>query len=190
MWGRAGDAAGPALAAHPRGAHRAQGSGAGDGGAALPVPGVRARVRGLPPFAPAYAHYTHGLADFVCELSRFMTLSEVAALAPPGWDTVKEIVKADLRRRYARIPLREVRRLAIDEIHLGRKMKFAAPAAMQGALRGAGKTLARYALSRWSSIWTPVAFSGWPRGAARMRGASSGGGGGWPGRAWRRWPAT
>ena len=53
-----------------------------------------------------------------------MTLSEVAALAHLGWDTVKEIVKADLRRRYAHIPLREVRRLAIDEIHLGKKMKF------------------------------------------------------------------
>lgn len=53
-----------------------------------------------------------------------MTLSEVAALAHLGWDTVKEIVKVDLRRRYARIPLREVRRLAIDEIHLGKKMKF------------------------------------------------------------------
>ncbi len=53
-----------------------------------------------------------------------MTLSEVAALAHLGWDTVKEIVKADLRRRYARIPLREVRRLAIDEIHLGKKAKF------------------------------------------------------------------
>ena len=53
-----------------------------------------------------------------------MTLSEVAALAHLGWDTVKEIVKADLQRRDARIPLREVRRLAIDEIHLGKKMKF------------------------------------------------------------------
>lgn len=53
-----------------------------------------------------------------------MTLAEVAALAHLGWDTVKEIVKADLRRRYAQIPLRGVRRLAIDEIHLGRKAKF------------------------------------------------------------------
>lgn len=53
-----------------------------------------------------------------------MTLSEVAALAHLGWDTVKEIVKADLKRRYASIPLRGVKRLAIDEIHLGRKAKF------------------------------------------------------------------
>ena len=78
-----------------------------------------------------------------------MTLSEVAALAHLGWDTVKEIVKADLGRRYAHIPLREVRRLAIDEIHLGKKMKFAAPAAMQCALRVGRETLARHAFSRW-----------------------------------------
>lgn len=53
-----------------------------------------------------------------------MTLSEVAALAHLGWDTVKEIVKADLHRRYAQIPLRGVKWLAIDEIHVGRKAKF------------------------------------------------------------------
>lgn len=53
-----------------------------------------------------------------------MPLSEVAALAHLGWDTVKAIVKADLRVRYTHIPLREVRRLAIDEIHLGKSAKF------------------------------------------------------------------
>lgn len=53
-----------------------------------------------------------------------MPLSEVAALAHLGWDTVKEIVKADLRARYAHIPLGGVRRLAIDEIHMGKKHKF------------------------------------------------------------------
>lgn len=53
-----------------------------------------------------------------------MPLSEVAALAHLGWDTVKQIVKVDLRARYAHIPLREVRRLAIDEIHMGKSAKF------------------------------------------------------------------
>ena len=85
---------------------------------------VRARLRGRPLFARAYAHYTHGLADFVCELSRFMPLSNVARLAHLGWDTVKEIVKSDLARRYASIPLKGLRRLAIDELYLGKKFKF------------------------------------------------------------------
>ncbi len=96
-----------------------------------------------------------------------MPLSEVAALAHLGWDTVKEIVKADLRARYTHIPLREVRRLAIDEIHMGKSAKFAAPTAMQSALRVVEQTLARYAFSRWSSTWTPGASSGWPKAAAR-----------------------
>lgn len=61
---------------------------------------------------------------FVCALSRWMTLSEVAAVSHLGWDTVKEIVKSDLGRRYRHIPLRHVRYLAVDEFHVGRKGRF------------------------------------------------------------------
>lgn len=53
-----------------------------------------------------------------------MTLSEVAAMSHLGWDTAKDIVKSDLGRRYARIPLRHVRYLAVDEFHVGRKGRF------------------------------------------------------------------
>ncbi len=53
-----------------------------------------------------------------------MTLREVAAMSHLGWDTVKEIVKSDLGRRDRRIPLRQVRYLAVDEFHLGRKGRF------------------------------------------------------------------
>jgi len=53
-----------------------------------------------------------------------MTLREVAAVSHLGWDSVKEIVKSDLGRRYRRIPLRHVRYLAIDEFHVGRKGRF------------------------------------------------------------------
>jgi transposase len=53
-----------------------------------------------------------------------MTLSDVAFVSGLCWDTVKEIVKSDLGRRYAKIPLRSVQYLAIDEIHVGRKGRF------------------------------------------------------------------
>jgi transposase len=53
-----------------------------------------------------------------------MPLADVARLAHLGWDTVKEIVKSDLARRYANIPLKGLKRLAIDELYLGKKMKF------------------------------------------------------------------
>lgn len=53
-----------------------------------------------------------------------MTLSDVAELTLLTWDTVKGIVKENLARDYGRPKLRDVRYLAIDEIHLGRKKKF------------------------------------------------------------------
>lgn len=85
---------------------------------------VREDLRCFPPFAPAYAHFSFSLARFACELSRFMTLSEVAMLTHLGWDTVKEILKSDLGKRYRHIALKDVKYLAIDEIHLGSKGRF------------------------------------------------------------------
>jgi transposase len=64
------------------------------------------------------------MAHFVCELSRWMTISDVAAVSGLGWDCVKEIVKSDLGKRYGQIPLRGVRYLAVDEFYTGRKEKF------------------------------------------------------------------
>lgn len=53
-----------------------------------------------------------------------MTLSDTAELTLLGWDTVKDIVKANLARDYSRPALKGVRYLAIDEIHLGRTKRF------------------------------------------------------------------
>lgn len=85
---------------------------------------MREDLRGLPPFARAYCRYTRGMERFVCQLSRWMTLAEVACVSRLCWDTVKEIVKSDLGKRYARIPLKGVKYLAVDEFHVGRKGKF------------------------------------------------------------------
>jgi len=60
--------------------------------------------------------YTHTLARFVCALSRWMTHL--------GWATVKSIVKADLASRYGSVSIKEVKRIAIDEIYVGKKAKF------------------------------------------------------------------
>jgi|ERR1035441_8986341 transposase len=111
-------------AANSIAAHRVAGGGFGGRGASLPVSALREEFRCLPPFARAYAHHTNALARFVCDLSHWMTLSEVAALSHLGWDTVKEIVKADLARRYGNVSIKEVKRIAIDEIYVGRKAKF------------------------------------------------------------------
>jgi len=53
-----------------------------------------------------------------------MTILDVAELTGLCWDTVKNLVKERLAKDYAHIRLKELRRLAIDEIYLGRKKKY------------------------------------------------------------------
>jgi transposase len=53
-----------------------------------------------------------------------MTLSDVAIMTRLSWDTVKSITKNRLAKEYGKPALHGVRDLAIDEIHLGRKMRF------------------------------------------------------------------
>jgi len=90
----------------------------------LPLPTVRAYLRGSPPFARAYVSYTHKLEEFVEQLSRVMTLRDVAELSGLCWDAVKEIAKRRLRRDYGRIAMEGVRYLSIDEIYVGKSRGY------------------------------------------------------------------
>lgn len=60
--------------------------------------------------------YTAALARLVLQLCQHMTLLAVANYVGLDWETVKDILKSDLRRRVKRRRLRSVRTLAIDEI--------------------------------------------------------------------------
>ncbi len=53
-----------------------------------------------------------------------MSLQDVARWTHLGWDTVKNIVKSDLSRRYDNVPLSGVRRIGVDENYLGKKAKY------------------------------------------------------------------
>lgn len=53
-----------------------------------------------------------------------MCLNDVARVTHLGWDTVKSIVKSDLAARYAKVSLKGVSRIAIDELYLGSKAKY------------------------------------------------------------------
>ena len=53
-----------------------------------------------------------------------MTLGDVADLAGLSWDAAKRIVKRRLRRDYARIDLRGVKHLSIDEIYVGNRRGY------------------------------------------------------------------
>jgi len=53
-----------------------------------------------------------------------MSIQDVAELTGLSWDTVKEIHKKHLRRKYRWLNLERVRYLAIDEVYLGKKRKY------------------------------------------------------------------
>lgn len=75
-------------------------------------------------FAEPRRSYTKALADYILNLAQHMTIKDIADHLSLGWDTVKEIVKTDLAKRYVRPPLAEVRHLAIDEISIGHGHRY------------------------------------------------------------------
>ena len=50
------------------------------------------------------------------ELSRYMTIKDVAEHLEISWDVIKDIQKADLRQRFDKPKLSHLRQIAIDEI--------------------------------------------------------------------------
>jgi transposase len=77
------------------------------------------------PFARERVSYTNSFERYVLELSAFMTIQDLAKHLGVSWDLVKGIQKRWLQKKFARPKLRNVRQIAIDEIHLGRKGRFA-----------------------------------------------------------------
>lgn len=74
-------------------------------------------VRQVPvDIAAPYCRYTHSFGRYVLELSKLMTLKDVARHLNIGWDLVKEIQKRYLRKYYAKPTLKKLKRIAIDEI--------------------------------------------------------------------------
>ena len=88
------------------------------------VPALRSELRGPPPFAPAYVSYTHRLRALIEDLRGLMTVADLAAVTGLGWDTVKNILKNRLEKDYGHPRLKELQRLSIDEIYLGRRKWF------------------------------------------------------------------
>lgn len=69
-------------------------------------------------------HYTHQLARYVLGLSRRMTIADIAQHLGMSWDTVKEIIKADLERRSEKVDWRNLRYIAIDEISVAKGQRY------------------------------------------------------------------
>lgn len=66
-------------------------------------------------------HYTKRLADTVIQLRSEMSILAVSKYFNLRWNTVKEIEKRYLKKKYKHIRLRGIEYIGIDEIHIGDK---------------------------------------------------------------------
>lgn len=73
------------------------------------------------PFATGKQRYTHRLAHCVVTLLKKMSIKDVAGYLGLSWDTVKDIHRNYLHHKFARVDLRKVRHIGIDEfaVHRG-----------------------------------------------------------------------
>lgn len=75
-------------------------------------------------FADERRSYTKAFERHVLELSRHMTIQDVARHLQIGWDAVKDIQKRSLDKRFKHIKLKHLRQIAIDEISIGRGHRY------------------------------------------------------------------
>jgi transposase len=95
----------------------------------LPVPRVECRACGVVrqvkvPFADPRRSYTKAFERYALELSRRMTIRDVAMHLDVGWDLIKDLQKRDLARRFAKPKLKHLRHLAIDEIAVAKGHRY------------------------------------------------------------------
>jgi transposase len=95
----------------------------------FPIPRVECTACGLVrqvkvDFADPRRSSTRSFERFALELSRRMTILDVAHHLDVGWDLIKDIQKRDLSRRYAQPKLKHLRYLAIDEIAVAKGHRY------------------------------------------------------------------
>lgn len=75
-------------------------------------------------FADPRRSYTRSFERYALQLSRLMTIQDVARHLQVGWDTIKDIQKRDLQHRFKRPRLGKLKQIAIDEIAVGRGHRY------------------------------------------------------------------
>jgi transposase len=76
------------------------------------------------PFADSRRTYTCSFERYALELSRRMTIRDVAKHLGVSWDVIKEIQRRDLSRRYSKPKLKHLRHIAIDEIAIAQGHRY------------------------------------------------------------------
>jgi transposase len=95
----------------------------------FPIPRVACQACGVVrqvklDFADPRRTYTKAFERYALELSRCMTILDVARHLGVSWDIVKDIQKRDLFRRYAKPKLKDLRQIAIDEIAVAKGHRY------------------------------------------------------------------
>jgi len=96
---------------------------------ALAVPRVECRSCGAVRqlrigFADPRVSYTKAFQRYALELSRHMTIKDVAEHLMISWDVIKDIQKQNLQRRFGKPKLKHLRQIAIDEISTGKGHRY------------------------------------------------------------------
>lgn len=71
-------------------------------------------------FADPRFTYTRALGRYVLDLARHMTIVDVSRHLKLSWDIIKDIQKRYLQKKYDRPDLKKLKRIAIDEIYVGK----------------------------------------------------------------------
>ena len=75
-------------------------------------------------FASWRRSYTRSFAHYALELSRHMTIKDVARHLGVSWDLIKDIQKQHLLQRFARPKLHKLKQIALDEISIGKGHRY------------------------------------------------------------------
>jgi transposase len=75
-------------------------------------------------FADPKKRYTRSFERYALDLSRHMTIKDVAEHLQVGWETIKDIQTNDLQRRFGKPKLHKLKQIAIDEIAVGKGQRY------------------------------------------------------------------
>ena len=75
-------------------------------------------------FADPKKRYTRSFERYALDLSRHMTIQDVAEHLQVSWDTIKDIQASHLKRRFGKPKLHKLKQIAIDEIAVGKGHRY------------------------------------------------------------------
>jgi len=75
-------------------------------------------------FTKENCSYTKSFERYAIDLCRLLPISDISRLLKVSWGTIKEIEKKYLKKHFDKPKLKHLKRIAIDEVYLGKKTKY------------------------------------------------------------------